>query len=44
MRSVIDIKELSVTEIDELVASLKLASMGKTIDVLTDEQYEYLHS
>ena len=31
-------------EIDELVASLKLASMGKTIDVLTDEQYEYLHS
>ncbi len=31
-------------EIDALVASLKLASMGKTIDVLTDEQYEYLNS
>ena len=32
------------TEIDSLVAQLKLASMGKSIDVLTDEQYEYLHS
>ena len=32
------------TEIDSLVARLKLASMGKSIDVLTDEQYEYLHS
>ena len=32
------------SEIDSLVARLKLASMGKSIDVLTDEQYEYLHS
>ncbi len=28
--------------IDSLVAELKLASMGKSIDVLTDEQKEYL--
>ena len=31
-------------EIDELVASLKLASMGVRIDVLTPEQAEYLSS
>ena len=31
-------------EIDSLVASLKLASMGKSIDTLTDEQYRYLNS
>ena len=31
-------------EIDSLVASLKLASMGKSIDTLTDEQYAYLNS
>ncbi len=31
-------------EIDSLVASLKLASMGKGIDKLTDEQYKYLNS
>ncbi len=31
-------------EIDSLVASLKLAAMGKSIDTLTDEQYKYLNS
>jgi adenosylhomocysteinase len=31
-------------EIDSLVASLKLSSMGKAIDSLTEEQYKYLHS
>lgn len=31
-------------EIDNAVAEMKLKSMGKTIDKLTDEQYEYIHS
>ena len=31
-------------DIDSLVASLKLASMGKSIDTLTDEQFKYLNS
>ncbi len=31
-------------EIDSLVASLKLAAMGKSIDSLTEEQYKYLNS
>ena len=31
-------------EIDNAVAEMKLKSMGKKIDKLTDEQYEYIHS
>ena len=31
-------------DIDERVALLKLAAMGKSIDTLTDEQFEYLNS
>ena len=32
------------TDIDQEIARLKLASMGIDIDVLTEEQYKYLHS
>jgi adenosylhomocysteinase len=31
-------------EVDEFVASLKLRTMGITIDQLTDEQQKYLES
>lgn len=31
-------------ETDEAVARLKLKSMGKSIDALTEDQYKYLHS
>lgn len=41
----LDIRVIDVpTEIEDWVASLKLQSMGITIDTLTDEQKEYLSS
>ena len=36
-------KELADKFIDEQVAAIKLASMGVTIDALTDEQIAYMN-